>query len=244
MDAENAKNILKEFFLKEGGDVIQIHKSTYGIDNANMEKIFNGYVEYMVIKAFASDDGLDSGAMKLSASNEVDALWHSHILCTNNYKEFMKCINEINPLVDFIHHSLSGSRDSESAKTERRLKTRSAHTKLFKTECKWISEDGKCEESRAVKKEDDEERQNTIDFSYINVIIRKSTGDRREIPLNVRRISTSLHVKALIQQMEGTPTDQQRLIFGGRQIVDERTLQEYGVQENDVIDMVLRLSGC
>jgi hypothetical protein len=50
-------------------------------------------------------------------------------------------------------------------------------------------------------------------------------------------------VKKLIQLAEGTPTDHQRLIYGGKQLEDGRTLADYNIREGDTLKMVPRLRG-
>jgi hypothetical protein len=52
-----------------------------------------------------------------------------------------------------------------------------------------------------------------------------------------------MDVKHELQEKEGIQVDQIRLIFSGKQLADDKTLEDYGVVPGSVIHMVLQLRG-
>merc|ERR1711974_284864 len=75
------------------------------------------------------------------------------------------------------------------------------------------------------------------------MLIKLKTLTGKEIEIDIEPTDKVERIKERVEEKEGIPPPQQRLIFSGKQMNDEKTAADYKVQGGSVLHLVLALRG-
>lgn len=75
------------------------------------------------------------------------------------------------------------------------------------------------------------------------MLIKVKTLTGKEIELDIEPTDKVDRIKEKVEEKEGIPPPQQRLIFAGKQMNDDKTAQDYKIQGGSVLHLVLALRG-
>ena len=176
--------------------------------------------------------------MLISPTDDMDAVWHAHILDTQSYASVCEMIAGVG---GFVHHDPNNSKD---------LFVRTARRALLKLLWKqvwpdappklgWGPDPSECE--AYVKRLTGRKRQRVSDKAF-QVFVKDLTG--KTITLEVDSHTEVEDFKIMINDRSGIPLESMRIIHAGIQLEDGNTLRKYGTQKESTFHVVLRMSGC
>ena len=160
------------------------------------------------------------GAHILSPSDKIDMVWHTHILDTEDYMDTCEKI-----CGKIIHHYPQNAFESQ----EKERISRHNNTITF------------YKEKYGLMSEEVEEIWKLLEPSGM-FFVRSLNGNTRSLPYS--KDMKVLNVKQMIQEKEGPPVCEQRLIYAGKSLSDNVTLGSYDIQEESTLHLVLRVGGC
>ncbi|KAK8483933.1 hypothetical protein V6N12_044402 [Hibiscus sabdariffa] len=74
-------------------------------------------------------------------------------------------------------------------------------------------------------------------------MIKVKTLTGKEIEIDIEPTDTIDRIKERVEEKEGIPPVQQRLIYAGKQLADDKTAREYNIEGGSVLHLVLALRG-
>ncbi|CEG67803.1 Putative NEDD8 [Rhizopus microsporus] len=75
------------------------------------------------------------------------------------------------------------------------------------------------------------------------MLVKVKTLTGKEIEIDIEPSDKISRIKERVEEKEGIPPQQQRLIYSGKQMSDEMTANQYGIEGGSVLHLVLALRG-
>lgn len=190
------------------------------------------YKKYLAIRAALPGMGTD-----LSPTDDMDAVWHAHILDTVSYQ---RCCGALLGAGNLVHHN-PYTGDDVALRQARREMLKKVWAQVFDKgpALGWGVEPTACEtyERRLTGRK----RRRTTPHHY-QIFVKLLTG--RTATLQVDHQTEVEDVKLMLYDRNEAPLPQMRLIFGGTQLEDGKTMRDYKIYKESTLHMVLRMAGC
>ena len=222
-----------------GGQLASRLERKLGISTDEAWDRVDAYRQFLVLKAAC----LDLDATKLSPPPLIDRVWHEHVLDTKRYAP--ACLSAFGHP---IHHDPNGDEDVES-RARRREATLVALEKVYGDDYDeelWAFPAEAPPRRRRRREAEDtpasRTRRRTTTPSSLNIRIRDQTGD--ETFFKVKTTTKLDKVFNAFATRKGVAASDLRFLFNGGRVSGEQTVADIGMEDDDQIDCMCRLSGC
>ena len=234
-----ADSMLMPPFSGAGTELASRLQRKLGISAAEARKRAKAYKQFLALKAAT----LDIDATKLSPPPLIDSVWHEHVLDTNRYAP--ACLLAFGHP---IHHDPNGDADV-GQRALRREATLVALEKVYGDDYDeelWAFPAEAPPRRRRRREAEDtpasRTRRRTTTPSSLNIRIRDQTGD--ETFFKVKTTTKLDKVFNAFATRKGVAASDLRFLFNGGRVSGEQTVADIGMEDDDQIDCMCRLSGC
>eukprot|EP01039_Chlorochromonas_danica_P003001 gene3001-3275_t len=198
-----------------------------GWRESRVEKAITAYAEFLTLLITSGDD--------LSPTDEIDEVWHAHILHTRDYEAFNTKYSPGKKL----HHDPLRSLDQDARKF-RAIRTVIAYESTFghrRPKGKaWKYEFSENEPTPKHALPTDRERSVSIEVHMLS-------GHKWRLRVSLEDSVEDLKL-LIFHFSDGTPPDSQLLMYAGKELEDDMTLGSYGIGDGSRVGLMLKLRGC
>ena len=217
--------------------ILRLAQEILHLDVNEAEDLTTEYLRFVHLKKdFDEEDGLSI----LAPSASVDDLWHAHLLDTRSYKMMESHFG------CSIHHNPIKTEQPEYS--QRLSRTKKLYMKKFYSappDDIW-SDLVENKKIPPIKEEGTPASSSSSSSSSSNaemtISVRMLTG--KIFPIVCRKSDTILTIKERIQIKQGIPPDEQRIVYKGEQLEDDKLISDYNIVDGCSIHLVLKSRGC
>ena len=197
------------------------------------------YKRFLAIRA-AIADAVNPEAMLLSPTNDMDAVWHAHLLDTRSYKTTCELLLGKN---GFIHHDPYPVKDPAVRSARRALLMaiwKSAFPDAAKPKNGWGGDPNAAQ--HYIERLTGRKRRRPTDADF-QIFVRTMTAGRT-ITLDVSKDTEVEDLKLLLYDRKEAPLEAMRILKGSTQLEDGRTMGFYGIKKETTLTLTIRVVGC
>ena len=197
------------------------------------------YKRFLAIRA-AIADAVNPEAMLLSPTNDMDAVWHAHLLDTRSYKTTCELLLGKN---GFIHHDPYPVKDPAVRSARRALLMaiwKSAFPDAAKPKNGWGGDPNAAQ--HYIERLTGRKRRRPTDADFQIFVRTMQAG--RTITLDVSEDTEVEDLKLLLYDRKEGALDLMRILKGSTQLEDGRTMGFYGIKKETTLTLTIRVVGC
>ena len=197
------------------------------------------YKRFLAIRA-AISEAVNPEAMLLSPTDDMDAVWHAHLLDTRSYKSTCELLLGKN---GFIHHDPYPIKDPAVRSARRALLMaiwKNAFPDAAKPKNGWGADPNAAQ--HYIERLTSRKRRRVTDDDF-QIFVRTMTAGRT-ITVSVGADTEVEDLKLLLHDREGVPLYAMRILLGSKQLEDGRTMSFYGIKKETTLTLMLRAVGC